>query len=89
MHIIRTVFSMKSELILSVAFTFAFLCLFDIRQSHQSFFQKSDLFFVCMLQPQSFDIQSQASEIEAAKVYPYMFLGQLKWIPLIFIWVVF
>lgn len=44
------------------------LCLFGIRQSHKSFFQKSDLFFVCMLQPQSFEIQSQASEIEATKV---------------------
>ncbi|KAL5095914.1 hypothetical protein RYX36_000241 [Vicia faba] len=40
------------------------------RQSHKSFFQKSDLFFVCMLQPQSFDIQSQASEIEATKWMP-------------------
>ncbi|PNY09540.1 nudix hydrolase 2-like protein, partial [Trifolium pratense] len=40
------------------------------RQSHKSFFQKSDLFFVCMLQPQSFDIQNQASEIEAAKWMP-------------------
>ncbi|KAK2441147.1 nudix hydrolase [Trifolium repens] len=41
------------------------------RQSHKSFFQKSDLFFVCMLQPQSFDIQNQASEIEAAKWMPF------------------
>nr|ACU24515.1 unknown [Glycine max] len=40
------------------------------RQSHKSFFEKSDLFFVCMLQPQSFDIQNQASEIEAAKWMP-------------------
>ncbi|XP_058729878.1 nudix hydrolase 7-like [Vicia villosa] len=40
------------------------------RQSHKSFFQKSDMFFVCMLQPQSFDIQSQASEIEATKWMP-------------------
>lgn len=40
------------------------------RQSHKSFFQKSDLFFVCMLQPQSSDIQRQASEIEAAKWMP-------------------
>ncbi|KAJ1415592.1 NUDIX hydrolase domain [Sesbania bispinosa] len=40
------------------------------RQSHKSFFQKSDLFFVCMLEPQSFDIKSQASEIEAAQWMP-------------------
>ncbi|KAK7299817.1 hypothetical protein RJT34_10645 [Clitoria ternatea] len=40
------------------------------RQSHKSFFQKSDIFFVCMLQPQSFDIQSQASEIVEAQWIP-------------------
>lgn len=40
------------------------------RQSHCSFFTKSDLFFVCMLRPRSFDIQKQASEIEAAKWMP-------------------
>ncbi|KAJ0113553.1 hypothetical protein Patl1_01817 [Pistacia atlantica] len=37
------------------------------RQSHQSFFRKSDLFFVCMLRPRSFHIQKQDSEIEAAQ----------------------
>lgn len=40
------------------------------RQSHKSFFEKSDLFFVCMLQPLSFDIQKQESEIEAAQWMP-------------------
>ncbi|KAK6919207.1 NUDIX hydrolase domain [Dillenia turbinata] len=40
------------------------------RQSHNSFFGKSDLFFVCMLQPVSFDIKKQDSEIEAAKWMP-------------------
>ncbi|KAK7386066.1 hypothetical protein VNO78_32142 [Psophocarpus tetragonolobus] len=40
------------------------------RQSHKSFFEKSDLFFVCMLQPQTFDIRNQASEIKAAKWMP-------------------
>ncbi|XP_022969183.1 nudix hydrolase 7-like isoform X2 [Cucurbita maxima] len=40
------------------------------RQSHASYFTKSDLFFVCMLRPCSFDIQKQASEIEAAKWMP-------------------
>ncbi|XP_054817307.1 nudix hydrolase 2-like [Prosopis cineraria] len=40
------------------------------RQGHKSFFQKSDLFFICMLQPRSFDIQKQASEIEAAQWMP-------------------
>lgn len=38
------------------------------RQIHKSFFDKSDLFFVCMLQPLSFDIQKQEQEIEAAQV---------------------
>jgi len=38
------------------------------RQSHMSFFEKSDLFFVCLLRPLSPDIQIQELEIEAAKV---------------------
>jgi hypothetical protein len=37
-------------------------------QTHQQFLGKSDLFFVCMLQPLSFDITKQDSEIEAAQV---------------------
>ncbi|XP_043692608.1 nudix hydrolase 2-like isoform X3 [Telopea speciosissima] len=40
------------------------------RQSHQSFFGKSDLFFVCMMRPLSFDIQKQEVEIEAAQWMP-------------------
>ncbi|XP_068641569.1 nudix hydrolase 10-like isoform X2 [Aristolochia californica] len=39
-------------------------------QTHKSFFQKSDLFFVCMLRPLSFDIQKQDLEIEAAQWMP-------------------
>lgn len=38
------------------------------RQSHKSYFDKSDLFFVCMLQPLSKEIQPQEAEIEAAQV---------------------
>ncbi|KAG8658378.1 hypothetical protein MANES_03G141300v8 [Manihot esculenta] len=38
------------------------------RQSHKSFFGKSDLFFLCFLHPLSFDIQNQELEIEAAQV---------------------
>ncbi|KAG5516248.1 hypothetical protein RHGRI_037070 [Rhododendron griersonianum] len=41
------------------------------RQSHKSFFEKSDLFFVCLLQPLSFNIQPQESEIEAAQWMPF------------------
>ncbi|KAL5199853.1 hypothetical protein ABZP36_021056 [Zizania latifolia] len=40
------------------------------RQSHKAFFEKSDLFFVCMLRPLSFDITRQESEIEAAQWMP-------------------
>ncbi|KAL9669368.1 hypothetical protein QQ045_006913 [Rhodiola kirilowii] len=37
------------------------------RQSHKAFYQKSDLFFVCMLKQLSSNIQKQDTEIEAAK----------------------
>ncbi|CAI9283473.1 unnamed protein product [Lactuca saligna] len=40
------------------------------RQWHKSFFEKSDLFFVCMMRPLSFEIQIQEVEIEAAKWMP-------------------
>ncbi|XP_062152480.1 nudix hydrolase 2-like [Alnus glutinosa] len=40
------------------------------RESHESFFSKSDLLFICMLQPRSFDIQKQNQEIEAAQWMP-------------------
>lgn len=40
------------------------------RQLHKSFFEKSDLFFACMLRPLSFDIQIQESELEAAQWMP-------------------
>lgn len=38
------------------------------RQSHRAFFGKSDIFFVCMLRPTTYDIQVQETEIEAAQV---------------------
>ncbi|XWS75900.1 hypothetical protein CRYUN_Cryun01aG0131400 [Craigia yunnanensis] len=44
-----------------------FVEILTFRQSHKSFFTKSDLFFVCMLRPHSFDIQNQDIEIEAAQ----------------------
>ncbi|PWA77951.1 nudix hydrolase 6-like protein [Artemisia annua] len=40
------------------------------RQSHKSFFSKSDLMFVCMLKPKSSVIEKQDSEIEAAQWMP-------------------
>ncbi|KAD4386347.1 hypothetical protein E3N88_26516 [Mikania micrantha] len=40
------------------------------RQWHKIFFGKSDLFFVCMMRPLSFDIQIQELEIEAAQWMP-------------------
>ncbi|KAI5330722.1 hypothetical protein L3X38_020848 [Prunus dulcis] len=44
-----------------------FVEILAFRQSHKSFFEKSDLFFVCMMQPLSFDIQKHDQEIEAAQ----------------------
>ncbi|KAG6486859.1 nudix hydrolase 2-like [Zingiber officinale] len=40
------------------------------RQTHKSFFEKSDFFFLCLLRPLSFDIHIQELEIEAAKWMP-------------------
>ncbi|KAL5540256.1 hypothetical protein UlMin_044496 [Ulmus minor] len=47
-----------------------FLEVLAFRQSHKSFFNKSDLFFVCVLKPLSFSIEKQASEIEEAQWIP-------------------
>ncbi|XP_043815577.1 nudix hydrolase 2 isoform X2 [Manihot esculenta] len=38
------------------------------RQSHRAFFGKSDLSFICLLQPLSFEVEKQESEIEAAQL---------------------
>ncbi|KAK8717810.1 hypothetical protein V6N13_045064 [Hibiscus sabdariffa] len=48
-----------------------FVEILAFRQSHKSFFTKSDLFFVCMLRPLTFDIQKQDTEIEAAQWMPF------------------
>ncbi|KAF8414267.1 hypothetical protein HHK36_002267 [Tetracentron sinense] len=48
-----------------------FVEILAFRQSHRSFFEKSDLFFVCMMRPLSFDIQKQESEIEAVQWMPF------------------
>ncbi|OAY78518.1 Nudix hydrolase 2 [Ananas comosus] len=40
------------------------------RQSHKSLFEKSELFFLCLLRPLSFEIQRQESEIDAAAWMP-------------------
>lgn len=47
-----------------------FVEILAFRQFHKSFFEKSDLFFLCMMQPLSFDIQKQELEIEAAQWMP-------------------
>ncbi|EEF31962.1 nudix hydrolase 2 [Ricinus communis] len=47
-----------------------FIEVLAFRQSHKAFFGKSDLFFLCLLQPLSFDITKQESEIEAAQWMP-------------------
>uniref|UniRef100_A0A0D6QU73 Nudix hydrolase domain-containing protein n=1 Tax=Araucaria cunninghamii TaxID=56994 RepID=A0A0D6QU73_ARACU len=41
-----------------------------IRHSHRAPFEKSDLFFMCILRPLSFDIKMQESEIAAARWMP-------------------
>ncbi|KAI3456811.1 hypothetical protein Pfo_013474 [Paulownia fortunei] len=47
-----------------------FMDVLAFRQRHKSFFEKSDLIFLCMLRPLSFNIQKQDSEIEAAQWMP-------------------
>eukprot|EP00268_Persea_americana_P035811 TRINITY_DN35313_c0_g1_i1.p1 TRINITY_DN35313_c0_g1~~TRINITY_DN35313_c0_g1_i1.p1 ORF type:complete len:358 (-),score=87.79 TRINITY_DN35313_c0_g1_i1:123-1196(-) len=47
-----------------------FVEILAFRQSHKSFFRKSDLFFVCMLKPHSSDIEKQNLEIAAAQWMP-------------------
>ncbi|KAL6543009.1 hypothetical protein OROHE_010529 [Orobanche hederae] len=47
-----------------------FVEILAFRQSHKSFFEKSDLFFVCMMQPLSQDILHQEAEVEAARWMP-------------------
>ncbi|KAB5556519.1 hypothetical protein DKX38_007428 [Salix brachista] len=44
-----------------------FMEILAFRQTHKQFLGKSDLFFVCMLRPLSFDITKQDSEIKAAQ----------------------
>nr|XP_023919622.1 nudix hydrolase 7-like isoform X1 [Quercus suber] len=47
-----------------------FLEVLAFRQSHKSFFGKSDLLFICMLKPRTFHIEKQNLEIEAAQWMP-------------------
>ncbi|XP_059666560.1 nudix hydrolase 10-like isoform X2 [Cornus florida] len=47
-----------------------FVEILGFRQSHKAFFEKSDLSFLCILHPSSFDIQKQELEIEAAQWMP-------------------
>ncbi|XP_044954000.1 nudix hydrolase 2-like [Hordeum vulgare subsp. vulgare] len=42
----------------------------SFRQSHKAYFEKLDLFFVCILRPLSVDITKQESEIEDAQWMP-------------------
>lgn len=47
-----------------------FIEIVAFRQTHRSFYDKSDLFFLCFLRPLSFSIQKQELEIEAAQWMP-------------------
>lgn len=52
-----------------------------------TFFGKSDVFFICMLRPLSFNIKIQESEIEAARVNQFlqiMYNATLFFIPFFF-----
>ncbi|OIT00055.1 PREDICTED: nudix hydrolase 2-like [Nicotiana attenuata] len=44
-----------------------FIEILAFRQSHKSFFGKSDLFFICILKPLNFTIRKQNAEIEEAQ----------------------
>ncbi|CAN4103914.1 unnamed protein product [Withania somnifera] len=44
-----------------------FLEVLAFRQMHKSFFGKSDLLFICMMRPLTFNLQKQVLEIEAAQ----------------------
>jgi ADP-ribose pyrophosphatase YjhB (NUDIX family) len=48
-----------------------FVEILAFRQFHKSFFGKSDLFFLCMMRPLSFEIEKQDLEIEAAQWMPF------------------
>lgn len=48
-----------------------FVKVLAFRQNHRTFFEKSELCFMCMLHPLSFDIQEQESEIAAAQWMPW------------------
>ncbi|EOY12022.1 NUDIX hydrolase domain - like 10 [Theobroma cacao] len=48
-----------------------FVEVLGFRQSHKTFFGKSDLLFLCMMRPLSFDIETQELEIEAAQWMPF------------------
>ncbi|CAA2995729.1 nudix hydrolase 2-like isoform X1 [Olea europaea subsp. europaea] len=48
-----------------------FVDVIAFRHLHKCFFDKSDLCFLCMLQPVSFDIHKQDSEIEEAQWMPF------------------
>ncbi|KAK4845960.1 hypothetical protein QYF36_011217 [Acer negundo] len=57
----------NTEFVEVLAFWYSILSLVASKQSHQSFFRNSDLFFVCILRPCFFEIQKQDSEIEAVQ----------------------
>lgn len=54
---------MLPSVVISASIAFLFY-----RQKHEALFGKSDLSFICMMRPLSFDIQKQDLEIEAAQV---------------------
>lgn len=75
-----------TKLYQQIAFSWHHSAFYDLciyRQSHKSFFGKSDLFFVCMLRPLSHDIYPQELEIEAAQVKEETRLVKANYRPLV------
>ncbi|KAL1167113.1 hypothetical protein V6Z11_A06G244800 [Gossypium hirsutum] len=48
-----------------------FIEILAFRQIHKALFDKSDIFFLCLLEPLSSEVQKQETEIEAAKWMPF------------------
>lgn len=57
----------KREVLEETGIESDFVGIFSFQQAHNSLFGKSDMFFVCLLTPTTFDIKKQESEIFACE----------------------
>ncbi|CAA2978284.1 nudix hydrolase 10-like [Olea europaea subsp. europaea] len=60
----------KREVLEETGIDTEFMDVLAFRQMHKYFFEKSDLFFLCMLRPLTFDVKNQDSEIAGAQWMP-------------------